>query len=539
MTSPDREGISTPGAGAIPANLRADPALVERGLVVEGVLGAGGHSIVYRARDQRHARGVAIKVLREDSRLEDAAERFAQEIRVAAGLRHPHILPLYDSGVLADGRPFSVTPVALGESLRAVIDRGPVAVAEALRLAREVAEALAYLHERGWVHRDVKPENIIVESGHAVLTDFGISAAADTVTRLSAPQQVANLWSARRFTEVGSVVGTLPYVGPESLFGDAPVHPRSDVYALGIVLYEMLAARLPFTASSAAALLRQRLEHPLPPLASVRDDVPAELDAAIARATDAAPERRFASIGEFMAALDAVPDPGGVTGRALRARGFLALALAVLVITAATWWALLPVYLDPHRVVVADLSNDTGDSALASIGTLAGDFITATLSRDRGLEVINATMSLGSRQRPRLPAADSSLRRATRTLVEEAHAGLAVTGAYYLEGGQLALLAELIDTRAGDVIGAVGPIAASATDPERGLRLLADSVSAMVKRRGSAGTVRHVLIDGKGGVEFVLLPGDSRHTRPVEARTGTRVSATRRGAPSAAPPAAT
>lgn len=539
MTSPDREGISTPGAGAIPANLRADPALVERGLVVEGVLGAGGHSIVYRARDQRHARDVAIKVLREESRLEGAAERFAQEIRVAAGLRHPHILPLYDSGVLVDGRPFSVTPVALGEPLRAVIDRGPVAVAEALRLAREVAEALAYLHERGWVHRDVKPENIIVESGHAVLTDFGISAAVDTVTRLGSPQQVANLWSTRRFTEMGSIVGTLPYVGPESLFGDAPVHPRSDVYALGIVLYEMLAARLPFTANSAAALLRQRLDHPLPPLSSVRKDVPAEVDAAIARATDADPDRRFASVGEFMAALDAVPDPGGVAGRALRARGFLALALAVLVIAAATWWALVPVYLDPDRVVVADLSNDTGNPALASIGTLAGDFITVALSHDGGLEVINATMSLGSRQRPRLPAADSTLRRATRALVEEAHAGLAITGAYYQEGGQLALLAELIDTRAGDVIGAVGPIAVSATDPERGLRILADSVSAMVKRRGSTGAVRHALVDGEGGVTLALVPEDSRHAWQAEARTGARVSATRRGSPPAAPPAAT
>lgn len=486
MTSPDSAGITTTQTDAVPIGMRADPALVERGLVVEGVLGAGGHSVVYRARDERHAREVALKVLREESRLESAAERFAQEIRVAAGLRHPHILPLYDSGVLADGRPFAVMPVAHGEPLRAVIDRGPVPLGEALRLVHEVGEALTYLHERGWVHRDVKPENILVESGHAVLTDFGISAPVDSITRRSSPQHVASLWNAQRFTSVGSVVGTLPYVGPESLFGDAPVHPRSDVYALGMVLYEMLAGHLPFTAESAATLLSQRLEHPLPPMAGMRDDVTAELDAVIARATQADPEQRFASIGAFVAALDALPTPGGLAARAVRRRTLVALVLAVLAIAVGTWRVLAPVYLDPDRVVVADLSNDTGDPVLTPIGTVAGDLITAALSREQGLEVINATMSLGSRQRPRLPAADSTLQRATRALVERAHAGLAVTGAYYREGGQLALLAELIDTRAGEVIGAIGPIAASPTAPERGLRILADSVVAMVKRRGSA-----------------------------------------------------
>lgn len=484
VTLPDSEGIPESRTDERLAGLRDDPALVERGLVVEDVLGTGGHSTVYRARDERHARDVAIKVLRPEARLENAAERFAQEVRVVAGLRHPHILPLYDSGALRDGRPFSVMPVAHGRSLRAKIDGGPLALHDAVHLAREIAEALAYLHALGWVHRDVKPENVLVESGHAVLTDFGIAAPTDTVTRHSAPQHVTHLWSGQRFTSIGSVVGTLPYVSPENLLGEASADPRGDVYALGIVLFEMLAGHLPFH-TDPAALVSDRLRHPLPALAGARADVPADIDTVIARATHPDPAQRFASITEFVAALDAVPAVSRSGARGTRRREIIALSVILAVAVLGVWRAFTPVALDPRRIIVADLSNDTGDPALARIGSLAGDLITASLSHERGLTVINADMSLGSRQRPRLPAADSSLRRETLALVARARAGLAVTGAYYREGRDLALLAELIDTRAGEVIGAVGPIRAPADVPERGLRVLADSVAAVVKRRGN------------------------------------------------------
>lgn len=484
MTPLEQTGTSPGVADSVPLELRDDPAFHDRGLVLEDVLGVGGHSIVYRARDERHGRDVAVKVLRHEARLESAAARFAQEVQVAAGLRHPHILPLYDSGTLRDGRPFSVMPVAHGQPLRALIDGANIRVAEAVHLTREVGEALAFLHERGWVHRDVKPENILVEAGHAVLTDFGIAAPMQSITARSSPDQVATLWSGHRFTSVGSVVGTLPYVSPEILFGDAPVDARGDVYALGIVLYEMLTGSLPFHGLSAAELVGERLQHPLPPAGETRNDVPPELDAVIARATISDPAERFASVTEFIEALDAVPIGSRTTPIAWRLGAVTALLFAALAGTIGVWRARAAIVLDPNRVVVADLANDTGDSALAPIGSLAGDIITGALARQQGLEVINATESLGSRQRPRLPAADSSLARQTRALVENSRAGLVVTGAYYRDGHRLALLAELTDTRGGEVIGAFGPIAASEGAPEQALKQLADSISAAVQRRG-------------------------------------------------------
>ncbi len=157
-------------------NLRSDSSLHALGLVVTGVLGEGGTAIVYRARDARHERNVAVKVLRPDIP-PSAARRFAQEVLVAGRLRHAHMLPLFDSGRLADGRLFSIMPVAEGRPLSALIREGPLPIADAVRIARETAEALGFMHRNGFVHRDVKPENILVESGHAVLTDFGLAIA--------------------------------------------------------------------------------------------------------------------------------------------------------------------------------------------------------------------------------------------------------------------------------------------------------------------------------------------------------------------------
>ncbi|MEP7383804.1 MAG: serine/threonine-protein kinase [Gemmatimonadota bacterium] len=478
---------------AAPDALRDDPAFAERGLQITNVLGSGRHSIVFRARDARHGRDVAIKVLRPASLEDGTAERFTQEIRVAAGLRHPNILPLFDSGSLQDGRQFAVMPVAHGRPLRAMIDEGPLAIADAVRLACEVAEALTFLHTNGWVHRDVKPENILVESGHAVLTDFGVTSPMHAITARSTVEQVARLWGKDadlHVTIAGMVVGTLHYLSPEALLGDAPIDARVDVFALGLVLYEMLAGELPFRAATAPALIAERLAHPLPALRSRRADVPQALDTAIARATCVTAIDRYPGAAAFRAVLDDIPvrPRDARVELTIRERDRRTVVVAVLlpagigsaigVLRARTTSSL-----DPQRIVVADLANETGDGALARLGPLAGDLITTALNQGSALQIVNATVALGSIQRPRLPASDSALKQSTRALVADARAGLLVTGAYYREGRALKMLAEVTDTRGGRVLGAVGPMTAEADAPEVAIRALADSIVAVVKRR--------------------------------------------------------
>ncbi|MGH7531239.1 MAG: serine/threonine-protein kinase, partial [Gemmatimonadales bacterium] len=219
---------------------------------LERELGRGGMSLVFLAHDERHDRRVALKVLRPELGVTLGPERFLQEIHVAAGLAHPHILPLFDSGE-ADGLLFYVMPYVEGESLRLRLHRaGPLALAEALQITLEVADALEYAHGHNIVHRDIKPENILLQSGHAVVSDFGIARA------ISAADQ-------SRMTGTGIAVGTVAYMSPEQAMGEEDVDGRSDIYSLGCVLYEMLVGQTPFAGGArsggrlAAQAERQRI----------------------------------------------------------------------------------------------------------------------------------------------------------------------------------------------------------------------------------------------------------------------------------------
>jgi len=265
-------------------------AALESRYAIERELGHGGMATVFLARDLRLGRPVAIKVVRPDLAASLGAERFLAEIRVTANLQHPNLVPLFDSGE-ADGLLFYVMPFVEGESLRDRLTReGQLPIDEALQLAREIAGALAHAHKLGIVHRDVKPENVLLGGEHALVMDFGIARAVTAA-------------GGNRITEVGVTLGTPAYMSPEQAMAELELDGRSDQYSLGVVLYEMLAGELPYRGPNARTILVRQLTDPAPSVRVPRDTVPAAVDAAIRRALAAAPADRFATISAFADAL--------------------------------------------------------------------------------------------------------------------------------------------------------------------------------------------------------------------------------------------
>ena len=262
--------------------------------LIEGELGRGAMATVYRAHDPRHERTVAIKVLRADVAGVLSRERFAREIAIVARLDHPWILPLYESGSLTrdDGTPvvYYTMPCLSGRSLRDRLDEEPqLPVGEAVMVAREVVAALAHAHAAGVVHRDIKPENILLDEGGVRVADFGIARALDEA-------------GGERLTTTGLVLGTPTYMSPEQGWGGA-LDGRADIYALGCVLYEMLAGTPPYTGSTSQAIFARHAAGQVPPLATVRPDVGPGLERVVLRALAKAPANRFPSAAAFAAAL--------------------------------------------------------------------------------------------------------------------------------------------------------------------------------------------------------------------------------------------
>ncbi|HSM59722.1 MAG TPA: serine/threonine-protein kinase, partial [Longimicrobiales bacterium] len=302
-------------------------ALAER-YTIERELGRGGMASVYLAEDLKHHRPVAVKVLDPDLASVLGPERFLREIEIAAGLDHPHILPLYDSGE-ADGFLYYVMPYIEGGSLRDRLERErQLPVDEALQIAREVADALSYAHGHDVVHRDIKPENIMLAGGHARVADFGIARAI-------------NAAGGERLTHTGLAIGTPTYVSPEQAAGERDVDGRSDLYSLGCVLFEMLAGVPPFT-GTLESVVRQHLVAEPPAITSIRPAVPTPVAAAIMRALAKTPADRFSPAAQFADALRAPaagqPPPFVPTARhADPAAATIAFSLASLIVLAVVW----------------------------------------------------------------------------------------------------------------------------------------------------------------------------------------------------------
>ena len=307
---------------------------------IERELGAGGMATVYLAHDIKHDRDVAIKVLHPDLGAALGADRFLSEIKTTARLQHPHILPLLDSGS-ADGLLYYVMPLVTGETLRARLERETqLPVDDALRIARDVAEALAEAHARGVIHRDIKPENILLQAGRAVVADFGIALAV---------QQAGG----QRMTQTGLSLGTPHYMAPEQAMGEKTIDARADIYALGAITYEMLVGEPPHTGNTVQAVIAKVITENPRSIRAARGTVPESVEAAVMTALAKLPADRFSSAADFAAALSgkiSVSMPGGVSSSTAmrsvssgsvawwrRAREIVAWTAAVAAVGTAVW----------------------------------------------------------------------------------------------------------------------------------------------------------------------------------------------------------
>ena len=278
-------------------------ALLPERYQVERQLGRGGMATVWLASDRNRYRPVALKILRPQLAIALGTERFLREVEFTSRLIHQGILPLLDSGLIpVPGSetlriPWFSMPYVEGPSLRTrLAERGRLPLAEALQIACEVADALQYAHLQDVLHRDIKPANILLDAGHAVVADFGIAKA---LTAASSPDD----------SSCGMAVGTPAYMSPEQAVGGHALDGRSDVYALGCVVYEMLAGQPPFTGATAECVARRHISAPVPDVSVVRPDVPAAVATALRRAMAKAPRNRFRSAARFGQALERIPHP--------------------------------------------------------------------------------------------------------------------------------------------------------------------------------------------------------------------------------------
>ena len=422
------------------------------GYAVEREIGRGGTAVVYLARELKHQRLVAIKLLRPEFAASLHADRFLREISIIAGLSHPNILPLLDSGAV-EGHLFLVTPYEPGESLRRRMERqGPFALGEAVRITREVADALDYAHRQGVVHRDIKPDNILLADGHALVADFGIALAADAA-------------GSQRLTATGLALGTPSYMSPEQASGDTAIDGRTDIYSLGCVLYELIAGQAPFRGTTPRQLAAQHLTARVPPLRDVRP-LSRSLERIVLTALAKSPADRFTTAAEFSRALSDAPTTderwleeagarlprrfalrvpsialAGVIGAAVLLSGILG-PEGGNETTASSADAALDA--DTLRFVVFPLSGSSGTEAEFDVRQRLHDAFT----RWDGISVVDQLQVTDAldRRNGRIEPQDA------RRIAADLRAGRYVRGELTTAGSDFRLTANLHDTRTGDVL---------------------------------------------------------------------------------------
>jgi TolB-like protein len=445
--------------------MAAPPPALEHALrdhyVLERELGRGGMATVYLARDLKHDRSVAVKILHPALSAALGSDRFLNEIRISARLDHPHILTLIDSGS-ADGVLWYVLPYVRGESLRERLRRErQLPLADALRITRQIASALDYAHGEGVIHRDIKPENVLLFEGEAMLADFGIALAITTA-------------GGERLTETGLSLGTPAYMSPEQATADPDLDGRSDQYGLACMVYEMLAGEPPYTGPTAQAVIAKRLSEPTPHLRTVRE-VPRHVENALLRALSRSPADRFATATAFAYALER---GSGTPGRVLRPpRRVLAAMAAVTLALIVGGTSLVRLRstapaLDSRRVVVAVFENRTGEPRLDALGLTVADYLSRTLLRTGLVSVGDiGTLYVRGREASGKPAD-------ARTLAREAGAANVIAGSFTAAGDSLEFAAQVLDVASGSLRQSFDPARVPRTDPMAALPGLEQRVAA-------------------------------------------------------------
>ncbi len=418
---PAADADALDGFGNRAADPRPMTVLLQQYEVVREI-GRGGMATVYLANDRKHRRTVAIKVLLAELSKEIGVARFSQEIRTVSRLHHPHILPLYDSGE-QDGVLFFVMPYIEGESLRDLLDReGSTDLALATTIARQVGDALDYAHAHDVVHRDVKPENIMLVAGHALLADFGIA-------RELSPDQRQTL------TAAGATLGTPVYMSPEQAGGERIIDGRSDLYALGCIIYEMLSGAPPFAGLSAMATMAQHVVKPPPPLVGMRAPVSSIVADAVDRMLRKEPDDRFPSASAFAAVLE---QPVSPTKEAT--------ASIALLDTAAP---------KAHtKVLVFDFTNRSASADIDWLTVGIADTISADLKRIEGVRVVGSDAPTRRRITAALNGSAVDAASAQR-LGKSVGARWALAGGFQRSGSRLRLTPQFFDVDSGESIGVI------------------------------------------------------------------------------------
>ncbi|HEU4827821.1 MAG TPA: protein kinase [Gemmatimonadales bacterium] len=405
---------------------------------IERELGAGGMATVYLAHDLRHDRQVAVKVLRPELAAVIGAERFLSEIRTTANLQHPHILPLFDSGV-ADSFLYYVMPYVRGISLRERLTKEKqLPIAEAVRIAREIAGALDYAHRNGVIHRDVKPENILLHDGSALMADFGIALAASK--------------AGTRMTETGMSLGTPQYMSPEQAMGEREIDARSDVYALGCVTYEMLTGEPPFSGPTAQAIVARVMTTEPADVTALRKTVPPHVSDAVRTALQKLPADRFGSTREFALALaDASgggrsPGPPAVPLRRSPSRRPWMIGSALLAVIALAL-AVIRIGRSPdgpadRSIAVLPFANTSGNAADDPLFDGITDELIGTLGSVRALRVVGRTSVFALKGR----ALDA------RVIGDTLGVATVLEGSGRREGNRLKVRVQLVNTADGRVL---------------------------------------------------------------------------------------
>jgi tetratricopeptide (TPR) repeat protein len=466
---------------------------------IEGALGAGGMATVYVAEDLRHHRQVAVKVLRADLAASIGADRFLREIEIAAKLNHPHILPLYDSGGAGDVL-FYVMPLVEGQSLRDRIAKvGALPVDEAVRIIREVADALAYSHRHGIVHRDIKPENILVSSGHALVTDFGVAKALVAAQRGERPEGGSpNDLAETALTSLGISLGTPAYMAPEQATADPALDHRADIYALGVVAYELLAGRPPFLANTPQQMIAAHITQRPDALSVRRSAVPPALEAVVMRCLEKNPADRWQHAEDVLRALDALdaaarPSRTRVSRR-VRVMTAGAVAAVVLAIGGVSWFARTgragtligdDVLARNDLVLVSEFENHTADS---SLGGTVTDAIRMDLQDSRAVRVMSQAAMWSGLERMGLARGTFLPQPKVQELAEREGAKAYVVGNIARVGGSYEISARVVATNGG-----AEPLTAHATARDSIALIGAVEEVGHTLRRGIGESLRSVL----------------------------------------------